>query len=202
MAGKGPTPQVNQELRVLQNVLAELSSLQDLDARRRVITYMLQLMNMPLSSVPTLAQPRWAESEIPAATSTATTRTSDIRTLTTLKRPRNAVEMATLVAYYLTEHAPTSERRETIGTKELQHYFRQAAYPLPRQARQTLFYAKQAGYLDPAAQGEYKLSPVGYNLIAHTLPQPGTEAAPVSPRAPRRRVPRRRAARKGARRSQ
>lgn len=80
--------------------------------------------------------------------------------------------MACIVAYYLENLAPTSEKRAEIVTKDIEKYFKQANYALPKAIRQLLINARAAGYFDSAGRGEYRLNPVGHNLVAHTLPRP------------------------------
>ena len=95
----------------------------------------------------------------------------DIRTLKEQKQPSAATEMATIVAYYLMELAPPEDRKETITRDDIEKYFKQAGYPLPKAIRMVLPTAKRAGYLEQIAEGEYKLNPVGYNLVVHSLPR-------------------------------
>jgi hypothetical protein len=78
--------------------------------------------------------------------------------------------MAVLVAYYLAELAPIEERKSTINTGDLETYFKQAKYRLPKKLRMTLVNAKNAGYFDFVTKGEYRLNTVGYNLAVHGLP--------------------------------
>lgn len=96
---------------------------------------------------------------------------TDIRTLKEQKKPRTAIEMAVLVAYYLGEVAPREERKETVQEEDIIKYFKQAGYPLPRATRQLLFNAKTAGYLDLVGRGKFKINPVGYNLVTHNMPR-------------------------------
>ena len=86
--------------------------------------------------------------------------------------------MAALVAYYLKNHAPLGERKDSIATADIEKYFVQAGYPLPKSPRFTLSNAKNAGYFDPAERGFFKLNPVGHNLIAHGLGKDGGNKAP------------------------
>lgn len=185
MPGKQPRPgQLSHEVKVLNVVLSALQSLKDPEARRRIVDYVLQALSVPETGRPRMpvASVLMPESSVqPSATSP---RLIDIRTFKEQKKPRNAIEMATLLAYYLAELAPTQERRVTISTADINRFFRQAGFPLPTQPRLTLFHAKAAGYLDLAERGQYKLSPVGYNLIAHTLPADSESGS--APRAPRR----------------
>jgi hypothetical protein len=78
--------------------------------------------------------------------------------------------MACLVAYYLQEHAPDSERKQAITTADIDKYFKQAGFKLPQRSQQLLPDAKAAGYFDSVGRGEYKMNAVGYNLIVHNLP--------------------------------
>ena len=79
--------------------------------------------------------------------------------------------MAALVAYYLSELAPEAEQKEEITAADLEKYFKQAAFKLPRSMQQTLPNAAAAGYFDGAGSGRYRLNPVGYNLVVHGLPR-------------------------------
>jgi hypothetical protein len=96
---------------------------------------------------------------------------TDVRSLKEQKKPKSAREMAAIVAYYLKELAPQGERRETIKTEDLERYFKQARYDPPKEIDQLLAASKRAGYFDLVTRGEYKLTRVGYNLVAHRMPQ-------------------------------
>lgn len=87
------------------------------------------------------------------------------------KQPRSAIEMAVLVAYYLSHRAPSGERKQTISTDDLTTYFKIADFKLPKSPQYTLPNTRYAGYLDSAGSGEYKLNPVGYNLVVHSMPK-------------------------------
>ena len=87
------------------------------------------------------------------------------------KKPRNAIEMATLVAYYLSHVAPQPDRKNTITTKDIETYFKIGDFKLPTKPKFTLPNTKAAGYLDAVGDGAYKLNPVGYNLVVHSMPK-------------------------------
>ena len=93
----------------------------------------------------------------------------DIRTLTKEKQPKSTVEMACVVAYYLGNYA--SEKKHTITAKDIETYFKQGDYRLPKVLNQVLIDAKAAGYFDSPKRGIYKLNPVGHNLVVHSLPK-------------------------------
>lgn len=125
-------------------------------------------IDLTLSTIPA------AKAEQPLGSSTGSSSlhpTTDIRSLKERKQPSNSQEMACLVAYYLQELAPAEDRKNEIGTEDLDKYFRQAEYPLPKSIAQVLVDAKASGYFDRPKQGVYKLNPVGYNLAVHGLPR-------------------------------
>lgn len=95
----------------------------------------------------------------------------DIRTLNEQKAPSNAQEMACIVALYLSEHVNENEKKDEIDTKDIEKYFKQAVYPLPKVPAQVLRNAKAAEYFDSTKRGKFKLNPVGYNLVVHILPR-------------------------------
>lgn len=97
----------------------------------------------------------------------------DIRTFKEQKKPSSARQMACVVGFYVQELAPSTDRKETINTQDLEKYFKQAGFKLPGKINQVLADAKLAGYFDAPSRGEYKLNAVGYNLVAHSLPGGG-----------------------------
>ncbi len=95
----------------------------------------------------------------------------DIRTVKDQKGPSSAIEMACVVAYYLESLAAPSDRKTEVGAADLEKYFKQGGYPLPKRMPQVLVDARGAGYFDSAGHGKYKLNPVGHNLVVHKLPK-------------------------------
>jgi len=168
--------EIDGEVRAIQAVLSALAPLDEV-TRARVLNYARERFGLGgREHPPAPANDETVPLQAPTDTLVAPPRARDIRTLREEKQPKSAVEMAVLVAYYLSEVAPEAERASTIGTGALNKYFKQAGHPLPAQPRMTLFQAKNAGYLDGATRGEYSLNPVGHNLIAHGLPRPASGA--------------------------
>ncbi len=62
----------------------------------------------------------------------------DIRSLKEEKNPDSAKQMACLVAYYLQDLAPEGERKDAISTQDLEKYFKQASFKLPKKLEQVL----------------------------------------------------------------
>lgn len=93
----------------------------------------------------------------------------DIRSLAEQKKPKTVNEKVAVVAYYIKNLAPAEERKDFITAEDISNYFPQADFELPV-ARMALINAKNAGYLQQAGTGQYRLNPVGHNLVTHKLP--------------------------------
>lgn len=174
------------ELEALTAVVRALQPLSPV-VRERVINSALMLLggSTSVSSIQAPLAPSIETSdraaELPARSHQPEALT-DIRTLKEMKQPHSATEMATLVAYYLAELAPAAERKDKINSSDITKYFKQANYKLPGNAKMTLVHSKNAGYLDALGSGDYRLNPVGYNLVAHNLPGKKTGAAAKKPK--------------------
>lgn len=163
------------ELQAIQQILAALDPLDD-ESRDRVITYVFQRLgihNMHRAAAPgsmAPAEPYEPNEAPPPMPREFPERRQDIRSLAEQKVPKNVVDRVTLVAYYLGEVAPQSERKASISGADVTKYFKQAGFPIPASTRGALFAARDAGYLDVVERGAYKLNPVGHNRIVHSLP--------------------------------
>lgn len=161
----------DKELGAISSIINLLKPLNAV-ARSRVLEYVLKRLEMEALGPANVSS---LESTSASQRVTASlTPLPDIRSLTAEKQPRSAIEMVALVAYYLSEVAPESERSETINSRHVRKYFKMARFPLPRSPEYTLPNAAGAGYLERVSQGEYRLNPVGYNLIVHGLPRSGS----------------------------
>lgn len=180
----------DRELEAIHAVLRALAGLDD-EGRTRVVDYVFRRLGLaPAKADETASRGSGAIAPQPPSADPLTTIGAsnsgpirDIRSLKDAKQPRSAIEMAVLVAYYLSELAPASDRKSDIGADDINKYFKQADFPLPGRPRKTLLDAKAAGYIDSSARGVYKLNPVGHNLVAHGLPATGNNAAPRRTRA-------------------
>jgi hypothetical protein len=167
-------PQANgdAEIEALQAVIDALQPLDD-EARNRVLEYTMRRLGMRELPAPSLttAQPSPAELQPVESAPMHTTQVTDIRSLREQKQPSTAVEMATLVAYYLAELAQEDERREAVTAADIEKYFKQANYRLPTRLDMTLNNAASSGYFDRIDRGTYRLNPVGFNLVTQSLPR-------------------------------
>ncbi len=156
-------------------ILGALDGLEG-ESIQRVLDYVMGRLSLSRSTRP--ASPSASPVLAPGDAGKLTRQTS-IRDLKDEKQPESLNQMAALVAYYLSELAPEGERREEINTADLEKYFKQAAFRLPRSIQQTLPNAAAAGYFDSAGSGRYRLNPVGYNLVVHGLPRSQQTTAPT-----------------------
>lgn len=164
---------ISKELEAIKAVTEALSPL-DGDVRKRVLLYVLEHLGIRLQnghgseSPPTLPlEP--THPEAPGAPPGY--RIVDIRSLRQEKNPTSDVQMAAVVAYYLSKLAPSDERKDTVTAADIKKYFDQAGHPLPADANMTLNNARKAGYLDRVDRGQFRLNPVGHNLVVHGLPK-------------------------------
>ena len=169
--------------RELQAMAAIISALEGLDGEsiQRVLDYVLGRLSLAKSSR-SFGTAVAAPPTPPSGESVHHARRASIRDLREAKQPESSNQMAALVAYYLSEHAPESERKDAITAADLEKYFKQAGFRLPGSLKQTLPNAAAAGYFEGAGGGRYRLNPVGYNLVVHGLPR-GQEAAARPKRA-------------------
>ncbi len=183
-----PEPSINKELDAIRTIADALSQLEQ-DAQQRVLEYAIQHLGIKVNAPSLESVAHGTDSETSADASSQVVpqlparsskpQIADIRSLKEQKQPQSDVQMAVVVAYYLSELAPVDQRKVEISTSDLSERFKQANYPLPKRPEFTLPNAKQAGYLDSVGHGKYKLNPVGHNLVAHNLPKQGADAKSV-----------------------
>jgi hypothetical protein len=176
--GHGSSPGADQDAEVsaMHRIITALNAL-DGPGRERVLSYVARRFGIELRAEPGLLPGGDYPSAKPVgpvssgSKSASTPPGMDIRTLRELKQPHSLTEMVALVAFYLKEIADSNERKDTISTEDVEKYFKQGGYRLPARSRMVLVNARNAGYLDPTGEpGVYKLNPVGYNLVAYSLP--------------------------------
>jgi hypothetical protein len=170
---------IDQEIEAIKTLLTTLEPL-DPKVRESVLDYVLRRLDISLQ-VAGMPPPEGEVQSLPPgeapSTSDKPVEELHIKDLVNEKKPRSAIEMATLVAYYLSHKAPKKERKQTITTKDIETYFKIGEFKLPTKPQFTLPNTKGAGYLDAIGTGEYKLNPVGYNLVVHSMPKSKKQAA-------------------------
>jgi hypothetical protein len=149
----------------------------DRDHQERAIRFASESLGL---SPPAHVQAPPATGQIVAAASQASPpggreRPSDIREFMTAKAPKSDQQFAAVVAYYYQFEVPGSQKKESIGADDLTEAARLAGRRRPNKPLKTLNNAKSSGYLDSPERGKFKISTVGENLVAVTLP--GNDAA-------------------------
>jgi hypothetical protein len=174
-----PVPPGSNGDRELYAMATILKSLEGLDGEsiQRVMDYVFNRLSLSRpsavsgSSILSVQPP-----EVSGAGTVTSARQMSIKDLKDEKQPDSSNQMAALVAYYLAEVAPEYERRPTINSQDIEKFFKQARFNLPKKLNMALPNAAAAGYLDAVGSGNYKLNPVGYNLVAHGLPRMHTSS--------------------------
>ncbi len=169
------------ELQAIQKLISALEPL-DQDARARVIDYVFRRLSLGSRQgghgLEFLTLTPAAAAGSAASSGSSAPAMNDVRSLKEAKAPQTANEMAAVAAYYLSEVAPSAERKAEIEASDIKKLFKQADFPMPGKATMTLVNAKNAGYLDPGSdRGTYRLNPVGYNLVVHKLPSSDTRSS-------------------------
>jgi hypothetical protein len=135
------------------------------------ITLLGQQQSAPFQPPPPpLGVGRTTPPPLPSGSHFSDGRPLDIKTLKERKKPASAKQMACLIAYYLSDVAPAHERRDFVTHEDIEKYFKQAGYPQTNKMEQVLVDAKRSGYFESSVRGQYKLNPVGHNLVAYKMP--------------------------------
>lgn len=178
-----PEKDIDQEVEAIRTISSALQSLDD-STRQRVMDYVLRRFSLSSTRPSPIQQTPITKSPQDFLAESSFSQVSHIRQLKELKKPKTAIEMAALVAYFLSDLAPENDRKTGVTTKDMETYFKIAGYRLPTALQQLLGNAKNAGYFDLVGTGEYKLNAVGYNLVVHNLPR--GEGANTTVRRPNR----------------
>ena len=161
----------DRELSAMSAILKALEGL-DGESMQRVLDYVFSRLSISRATANVAPS---TVSSAPVQSSgqspTAAFRQFSIKDLREEKQPDSSNQMTALVAYYLQDVAPDAERRNVVVAADIEKYFKQARFNLPKKLSMALANAAAAGYLDAVGGGAYKLNPVGYNLVAHGLPR-------------------------------
>jgi len=160
------------------DVITDALSAFDASQQQSILRTVFESLNISgpsVGSAQASSPPQQVPTDHPAATPQRPAVTDefagmDIKSFKELKNPTSARQMACVVAFYLSEIEEGDEKSDVVTTALLEKYFKQARFPIPSKLEQVLVDAKAGGYFDGAARGAYKLTRVGYNLVAHQLP--------------------------------
>jgi hypothetical protein len=190
MSSRANLGKADRELQAIGAILTALNGLEG-ESIQRVLDYVFGRLSIGQTRVATPMSLPITTSGPAAIEGKHLKEQVSIRDLKDEKHPESSNQMAALVAYYLSEVAPASEIKTSINAADLEKYFKQAGFKLPKKIPQTLINAAAAGYLDAAGNGMYQLNPVGYNLVVHGLPRGhggsnGARKRPIGKRKPKR----------------
>jgi len=177
---------IKNELKAIETITNTLKSI-DKTAQKRVLQYAMQHLELEIGQVNQLKKDLQVNTGLQheILDKKEKQKIVDIRSLRDQKKPNSDMEMAAIVAYYLSELAPDDNRKDIISTEDIKTYFIQAGHPLPKSPEFTLPNAKAAGYFESAGRGKYRLNPVGHNLVVHGLPRAESQGLQVSRRKKR-----------------
>jgi len=154
-----------------QTIVAELTGMtsehQSLALKFAIETLGLQL---PAALSPVVAPPGYPSQPTPPHAAANVDHSMNIRSFTEMKAPKSDQQFTAVVAYFYQFESKPDERKDAIDADIMKEAARLAGRPQVARWNMTLTNAKNAGYLDAAGGGKFRLSSVGENLVAITLP--------------------------------
>jgi len=138
----------------------------------RFATETLDLQS-PIALSPAATPPVQLPQPTPLHAPSGAEHSTDIRSFTEMKAPKSDQQFTAVVAYFYQFEAKPDNRKETIDADIMKEAARLAKRRQIARWNMTLTNAKNAGYLDSVGNGKFKLSSVGENLVAITLPGNG-----------------------------
>lgn len=154
----------------------------DIQGAERGVVNIVKALSGMLGASRKPISPTAVSASLPTPVPSVRSTSVDIRSFFQERSPSSDVEATAVAAYYYQYVAPSQYRRDSVDATFLQEAFRLAKWPLPKRTNFTLVNARNAGYLDNVGEGQYRLNPVGYNLVEHTIGHPDESA-----KGPRRR---------------
>lgn len=161
-------------LEAAQKIVAELTGMTS-EHQSLAIKFACETLGLQLQTglPPFTAPPGHSATQAPAYMPSGVDHSTDIRSFTAMKAPKSDQQFTAVVAYFYQFEAKPDNRKETIDAETMKEAARLAGRPQVERWNMTLTNAKNAGYLDAAGNGKFKLSSVGENLVAITLPNDG-----------------------------
>ena len=154
-----------------QKIVTELTDMTS-ENQLLALKFASETLGLQFPSSPPPAPPASAHTPVPTPPHAAggVEHSTDIRSFTTMKAPKSDQQFTAVIAYFYQFEAKLGDRKEAIDAETMKEAARLAGRPQVERWNMTLTNAKNAGYLDIAGNRKYKLSSVGENLVAITLP--------------------------------
>jgi hypothetical protein len=164
---------VKSPLDAAQKIVAELAGMNS-EHQSLALKFAMETLGLKLpASHSVVAPPPVHSPQPPSPLAASADHATDIRSFTAMKAPKSDRQFAAVVAYFYQFEAKPDDRKEEIDAAVMKEAARLAGRPQVQRWNMTLTNAKNAGYLDAAGSGKFKLSSVGENLVAITLPGDG-----------------------------
>jgi hypothetical protein len=195
-------PDAPDDLEALRSVVAALEPF-DAPDRERIVRWACEKLSITVPGVsPVRVEPQAATpTSLPTSPPVQPSARRDLRTFIAEKAPASDTHFATTVAYYYQFEAPESERKNSITAADLTEACRLADRTRLQNPGQTLRNTLQAGLLDRAEPGAFKINAVGENLVAMALPAGSTRRGKATAKSARRSAKKPKSAKPKARRS-
>ncbi|HEY5279422.1 MAG TPA: hypothetical protein VIJ67_06685 [Pseudolabrys sp.] len=153
-------------------IVAELTGMKA-EQQSLALKFAMETLGLkPPTATPSAAPAQSTQSPQPTQSHTVSgaDHSTDIRSFTAIKAPKSDQQFTAVVAYFYQIEAKPEDRKEVIDADIMKEAARLAGRAQVARWNMTLTNAKNAGYLDGAGNGKFKLSSVGENLVAITLP--------------------------------
>ncbi|HZO86631.1 MAG TPA: hypothetical protein VFC26_15540 [Verrucomicrobiae bacterium] len=157
-----------------QKIVAELTGMTS-EHQSLALKFAIETLGLRLPTAPSPGAPSTIQSPqtTPPQGGGSADHSTDIRSFTAMKAPKSDQQFTAVVAYFYQFEAKPAERKDAIDADVMKEAARLAGRAQVARWNMTLTNAKNAGYLDAAGNGKFKLSSVGENLVAITLPGDG-----------------------------
>lgn len=170
MTQQGPQPQSASNHFDAARIIVETLKGLDKTAQGLAMRFASETLGLQVPALQGPSAPGSGALVPPSSLGGALAHSTDIKQFTDARKPRTDQQFAAVVAYFYRFEAPDAQKKETIDADALQEAARLASRKRPSNPGMTLVNAKNAGYLDPVEKGKFKISAVGENLVAMTLP--------------------------------
>ena len=167
-----PTDGVKSPLEAAQKIVVELTGMTP-EHQKLALKFATETLGLPIITTPILGAAPSVHIMQPPNSDNHAEHSTDIRSFKDIKAPKSDRQFAAVVAYFYQFEAKSENRKETIDAETMKEAARLAGWAQVSRWGMTLNNAKNAGYLDAAGTGKFKLSSVGENLVAITLPGNG-----------------------------
>lgn len=168
------TAETKSPLDAAQKIVAELQGMKSED-QSLALQFAMQTLRLTPPTAHPAAAPAPVHTHAPHANAAAGSPgpPTDIKSFTAAKAPKSDQQFAAVVAYFYQFEAPAGQRKDSVDAATMKDAARLAVWGQVNNWNMTLHNATRAGYLDKADRGGFKLSSVGENLVAITLPGNG-----------------------------